>query len=209
MLRSYFLLNIVLIILAGFLAYKLYDSFSAPLNLSTEPVLKQALPGEPDRDETVSPLVRKGATDFQIIVQKDLFRPDRTELKVEEKAPGTDPAPAPAPAVPPPKLVGIVITESNSRAYFEDPKTGVAGAYRINDSISGFTLSGIEAKRVVLLRGGEKIEVKLGGTKTSKPSRRSSVSGAGPGRRRPARPLPPLYIPPKRMAVPYEEREGG
>jgi hypothetical protein len=199
-LRSYFLLNIVLIILAGFLAYKLYDSLSAPLNLSTEPVLKQALPGEPDRDETVNPLVRKGATDFQIIVQKDLFRPDRTELKVEEKAPGTDPPPAPA--VPPPKLVGIVITESNSRAYFEDPKTGVARAYRINDSISGFTLSGIEAKRVVLLRGGEKVEVKLGGTKTSKPSRRSSVSGAGPGRRRPARPLPPLYIPPKRMTAP-------
>jgi len=199
-LRSYFLLNIVLIILAGFLAYKLYDSLSSPLNLSTEPVLKQALPSEPARDETVSPLVRKGATDFQIIVQKDLFRPDRTELKVEEKAPGTDPPPAPA--VPPPKLVGIVITESNSRAYFEDPKTGVARAYRINDSISGFTLSGIEAKRVVLLRGGEKVEVKLGGTKTSKPSRRSSVSGAVPGRRRPAGPLPPLYIPPKRMTAP-------
>ncbi len=207
MLRSYFLLNIVLIILAGFLAYKLYDSLSAPLNLSTEPVLKQALPEEPDRDETV-PLARKDAADFEIIVQKDLFRPDRTGLKVEEKASKTDQPQAPD--LPPPTLIGVVITESNARAYFEDPKTGVVRAYRINDSISGFTLSGIEAKRVVLLRGGEeKVEVKLGGTKTSKAPRRSSVSGAGISPRRPARPLQPLYIPPKRMTAPYEEREGG
>ncbi|MBI5026778.1 MAG: hypothetical protein HZC12_08680 [Nitrospirae bacterium] len=161
MLRSYFLLNVILIALAGFLSFKLYDSLAKPLDIPFKAIQKQAQSDKSDKKEAESPEEKKGASDFQVIVQKDLFRPSRTEPKIEEISKA-------GPPLPPPRLIGTVITESVAKAYLEDPITKTVKAYGIKDSIAGFIVQEIGKNNAVLLRGEEKIEVKITRVETVK-----------------------------------------
>jgi hypothetical protein len=62
-----------------------------------------------------------------------------------------------------PVLRGIVITQSGqARAYFEDPTTGVLGAYAVGDVIDGNRIEQIREDVVVLRRGAEVIRVLMG-----------------------------------------------
>jgi hypothetical protein len=74
-----------------------------------------------------------------------------------------------------PVLRGIVITPSGEgRAYFEDPTTGVLGAYAVGDVIDGNRIEQIREDVVVLRRGDEVIRILLG----SAPESETSVPGA-------------------------------
>ena len=76
---------------------------------------------------------------------------------------------------PAPVLRGIVITQSGqARAYFEDPTTGVLGAYAVGDVIDGNRIEQIREDLVVLRRGDEVIRILMG----SAPESDSSAPGA-------------------------------
>ncbi|MDA8215104.1 MAG: hypothetical protein M0Z64_07490 [Nitrospiraceae bacterium] len=154
--RGHFLLNVIFIAIAGFLGFKLYDSLSRPPDIPSWAVHGQA---SSDKEEVQANVGVDEKSDFQTIVQKDIFRPDRKE-------PEDILRPSPPSLSPPPRLVGIAIAGNESRAFLEDPITKAVKVCRIKDSIAGFTVHKIQEDRVVLLRGDERVEVKIRETKT-------------------------------------------
>jgi hypothetical protein len=147
--RSHFLLNVILIAIAGFLGFKLYDSLSRPPDIPFLAVQGQAAS---DKEEVLANMGADEKSDFQSIVQKDIFRPDRKEpvdiLRLSSPSPL-------------PRLAGIAIVGNESWAFLEDPATRAVKACGIRDSIAGFTVYKIQEDRVVLLRGDERVEVKI------------------------------------------------
>jgi hypothetical protein len=97
-----------------------------------------------------------------------------------------------------PVLRGIVITPSGEgRAYFEDPTTGVLGAYAVGDVIDGNRIEQIREDVVVLRRGDEVIRILLGSAPESETSVPAAVA-ATPVVIPPVRPAPgvmPVYRP--------------
>ena len=98
MLRNYFLINIVLISAVGFLGYEVYEFQSKPMNIPAKIAKKQNAAETKEKTET-NPVEKKtDSSSFHIIVQKDLFRPGRTEPKMEELTKQGVPAAPSAPA---------------------------------------------------------------------------------------------------------------
>lgn len=97
--------------------------------------------------------------DFLSIAEKNLFHPER-EMPKAEKA-----------AVPRPELIlyGTVITDDVSIAYVEDKKSPYSTpgrakrqtALKKGGSIGGYVLREIEPDRIVLVRGEDKLVVRL------------------------------------------------
>ncbi len=98
--------------------------------------------------------------DFSIIAEQNLFHPDR---KIPENAS--------AQQIPQPEFIlyGIMLSDDYSVAYLEDKKSPLntpgrgkrQTVLRKGESISGFTLKEIEADKVVMVRGEERILVYL------------------------------------------------
>ncbi|MEW6740398.1 MAG: hypothetical protein ACOYU2_03755 [Nitrospirota bacterium] len=149
--RSHFLLNVILIAIAGFLGFKLYNSLSRPPDIPFLAVQGQATS---DEEEVQAKVRVDERSDFQTIVKRDIFRPDRKEPEdiLRLSSPSLFPLP---------RLVGIAIFGNESMAFFEDPITKAVKVCRIKDSIAGFTVHKIQQDRVVLLRGDERVEVKI------------------------------------------------
>lgn len=92
-----------------------------------------------------------GAGDYDVIAEKNLFSPHRTETRA-------------APTVasgPKPTLHGVVIDGATRRAYLEDPMQKRAFAYAIGDAIGDGRVDSITDDRVVIGRAGETSEVLL------------------------------------------------
>jgi type II secretory pathway component PulC len=187
MFRNYFLINVFLIIFIGFLGFKFYRVITYSVEMPSGTGLKAV--EEDDRaDKTEARRLNVAA--FNVISQKDLFRPSRTPS--ESKAGGT------AKTLPKdqPKLFGTIILDNNKTAILEDPGTKTTKSYRINDSVAGYVISDIQEDKVILLMGGEKIEVKLRENKgvkskartTRKPANRRQIKRRTP--RRTPRPVP-------------------
>lgn len=153
--RSHFLLNVILIAIAGFLGFKLYDSLSRPPDIPFLAVHGQAIP---DEEEVQAKARVDERSDFQTIVKRDIFRPDRKEP--EDILRSSSPS-----LFPPPRLVGIAIFSNEGMAFFEDPITKAVKVCRIKDSIASFTVHKIQEDRVILFRGDERVEVKIRGIK--------------------------------------------
>lgn len=65
---------------------------------------------------------------------------------------------------PPLRLYGVVIGAGDQAvAYLQDPGTGRVRGFRIGDSIGDGRVIGIEPDRVVVERGGETVQLRLGG----------------------------------------------
>jgi hypothetical protein len=121
---------------------------------------------------------------YQIIVDKDLFRPSRTPIK------GNGQITAPLSPKERPKLFGTMIMDSRRFAILEDPSTKASKIYYLNDSFSGFTVSEILEDKVILKRGDESIEVKLRekkDVKLPKPPKKKPKKRISPRRTRPRR----------------------
>ncbi len=202
----YLLMDIALIALAGFLGVKLYFSVSNPLDISPMPLYQEATTAQNDMDAEGLQKTRVGPSDFEDIVEKDLFRPER-------RAPAAVIVPDTAPPQsPPPVLVGTVITENDAQAYLKSTAGNAVKAYRVDDSIEGFTIHDIQRDRVIFLKEGATVEVKLEGTGNVKevnmPASHSQAPQTVP-QRVPARipPRPPLQSPqqPGGEILPVEE----
>jgi len=115
-------------------------------------------------------------TDYTMIAEDNLFHPGR-KIPVEKK----DEQPLPKPDF---VLYGTLITDDLSLAYLEDLKvprsTPGRGkrqtAMRKGDSMSGFTLKEIETEKIVMVRGEERIELKV--ADSSKPKIRGTYTVA-------------------------------
>lgn len=110
-------------------------------------------------EEKGAPESSASYADFISIAEKNMFHPER-EMPKAEKA-----------AVPRPELIlyGTLITDDVSIAYVEDKKSPYSSpgrgkrqtALRIGGSIGGYVLREIEANRIVLVRGEDKLVVRL------------------------------------------------
>ena len=70
-----------------------------------------------------------------------------------------------------PILRGIVLVEGgHRRAYFEDPRTGTITGYVLWDTVGDRRIERIQADRVVLRRGNELVQMRLGAESTAMPS---------------------------------------
>lgn len=150
MIRNYFLINIILLVIIGFLGSKFYKVYSHTFEIPSETAVKQI---QKETAQVRSEVMASDATRFQVISNMDLFRPSRTPYKEEVKQ-------QEAPRVPP-RLFGTIIIGSEKTAILEDPNTKLTHMYRLNESIGGYVVSDILEDKVVLSWNGEKSEVRL------------------------------------------------
>lgn len=150
MIRNYFLINLILLVIIGFLGFRFYKVYSLPFKVPAEPASKQALKEKaPVKSNDTVP----DASHFQMISNLDLFRPSRTPYKEDVKQ-------QEAPRVPP-RLFGTIIFGNEKTAILEDPATKATHIYRVKDPIGGYVVSDILEDRVILSWNGEKSEVRL------------------------------------------------
>ena len=120
---------------------------------------------------------------YTIVAEENLFHPER-KIPVEKK----EEQPLPKPDV---VLYGTLITDDISLAYIEDLKAPFSTpgrgkrqtALRKGDIISGFTLKEVEADKIVMVRGDDKMVVLLNDPQKPKTRETSALSTqAAPGK---------------------------
>ena len=131
--------------------------------------------------EQRAPSQRFPVTDYAVISDKNLFHPAR-KIPLEKQ---------PEKAIPKPDvfLYGTLITENGSYAFIEDKKTPYStpgrGKRQITlkkgDRLNGYTLGEVEANRIVLVKGEEKVVVML----DDRDKKRADESPATPSTGRP------------------------
>ena len=131
---------------------------------------------------------------YQVVAARNLFSPTRADAPS-----GTSTAGA-APLVRP-NLFGIVVRDSGSVAYLEDPLTKRVVGYRVGDRIVGGTVQTIKADSVVIERPEGPVDVRLRDPGKPRSAQLPSQPGAPqlgtaqPGGLQPVPPLPGV-IPP-------------
>ena len=207
MLRNYFLINLILLIIVGMLGLRLYKTWVKPLDIAAQKTLQ-----ETQKDKNISEdkkTEEKKELSFNekvynVIVQNDLFRPSRS-------APQVDEIPLQILANPP-KLYGTIIMGNDKSAILEDQNTKTTRLYRLNDLFGGFTISDIQDNKVVLSMGDESIEVKLREIKTITAPRQQPVPQPPPQIQQPqppqVRPQGSLQRPERPIRVPPNVRQG-
>jgi hypothetical protein len=119
-------------------------------------------------------------SDYFIIAEQNIFHPER-KIPVEKKE-------AAAPPLPKPDFVlyGTLILDDMKIAYMEDRKapqnSPTRGKKQIplrpGQALSGFVLKEIDADKVVMVRGDEKLEVQLNDASKSK-TREGATTATG------------------------------
>lgn len=165
MLRNYFFVNLVLVIIITFLGIELYKVFAYSVDIPSGPEIQT-------EEKSVTDNKRKEAAlhegSFQIISNMNLFSPARSApLIKKDKTAKAGPKNAP-------RLFGTIILNSIRTAILEDPDTKTTKTYRVNESVAGFVISEILEDKVVLLSDGEKVEVRLREDKGIKTSTRTT-----------------------------------
>ena len=161
MLRNYFLINLILLIIVGMLGLRLYKTWVKPLDIAAQKTLQQTQKDKKiseDKKTEEKKELSFNETVYNVIVQNDLFRPSRSAPQVEEISLQF--------FANPPKLYGTIIMGNDKSAILEDQNTKTTRLYRLNDLFGGFTISDIQDNKVVLSRGDKSIEVKLREIKT-------------------------------------------
>ncbi len=186
--RSYFFINLFLLIIIALLGYGFLKVLANPLNIPFEAA--QQIQAD-KRDTTARRQVNLNESNYLTIVEKDLFRPSRTDTKTDTGTLTSRPSELL-------KLFGTIIMNNERIAILEDPSTKKSKPYHINDSLSGFVITDIQKDKIVVLRGDEKIEVKLRDMKgfttpssTSATVPKPSVKSKKPKRRRQSPPRRP------------------
>ena len=174
--------NALMAALAVFLLFQIARGLAHSRPLPPPPPPRQAAPA-------AVPVVRgpsPGDTlaSYNIIPAKSLFSPTRGE--------GPAAAATAAPLPPKPVLHGLVVDESRSVAFLEDPVTKRILAYHVGDAIAGGQLERITADRVVIRRADGQIDVLLSDPSKLPAGPAVPEPGAGPAPPgpRPVRPPP-------------------
>lgn len=190
MFRNYFLINLLLVIIIAVLGIRLYKVLAYRMDIPEESSVEKV---EKSKDVVEDKRSDIKEAYFEVITENDLFRPSRSAPTTSDAKSTT------VESKNPPKLFGTIILEGNKTAILEDPETKTSKIYRINDSLAGYVVSEILEEKVVLLRNGEEIEVKLRDDKGIKPVKRTTRRQRAvrtPRTRRPVRRTRP--VPPRR-----------
>jgi hypothetical protein len=156
--RNINLLNIILITSIIILAnYTVLPMFNMNIRY-TLPAGKKTIG---DTDEKPADSHIPSLTDYTMIAEENLFHPER-KIPAEKKA--EQPLPKPDFV-----LYGTLITDDIRLAYLEDLKAPYSTLGRgkrqrtmhVGDSLSSYTLTEINHDRIVMVRGDDRIEVKL------------------------------------------------
>jgi len=177
MLRNYFLINLILIVIIGFLGIKFYEVYTRSTDIPEGPPAKQAQKENAQvksEDRSVDPTI------FQVISNMDLFRPARSPYRGE-------PSQQALPKTPP-RLFGTVILDNEKTAILEDPDTKATRSYHVNEAIGNYVVSEILEDRVILQLNGERSEVRLREEKKGLPPVRQQIIPL---------PTPPQPLPPQ------------
>ncbi len=144
---------------------------------------------------------------YDIIADRDMFRPNRMRLVVLNSKPRVVPKTVQPPQVqappPPPKpvpklnLIGTVLLNDSKAAIIENIGAGQrANYYKIGDSIEGFVIGDIQKESVMLMRGSETMNIVMNQMSSNQPDysaqRPSATSFFKTGKQ-------PAYIPPGQM----------
>ncbi|GBE06073.1 hypothetical protein BMS3Abin10_01715 [bacterium BMS3Abin10] len=159
--RNFFFINVILFSAIVLLGVWFYKVWVRPLDLPAAADRQQVRAEDELSDERKERPLDRAA--YNVISEKDLFRPSRTALKVSDAG-----ASAGVISQDTPKLFGTIIKSDKKFAILEDPITRTTKLYGINDSVAGYFVNDIQQDRVVLLRGAETVEVKLRDLKTFK-----------------------------------------
>ena len=166
MLRNYFLINLILIIILSFLGFKLYETYRATEGMPSSSVIKQKKVKEAAQKR--APVLNESS--YAVITQKDLFKPSRSASEKEVEKTTEKGAPK-----DPPKLFGTIIFNNEKTAILQDSESKNTRTYKLNQLISGYTISEIHEDKVVLLKAGEEHVVKLREDKGVTPPKRQAV----------------------------------
>lgn len=183
--RNFFIVNIVLFIVAGFLVLKLTNVLTSPLEILTESSVKSE---NEDKKDVKKKVQRSKHVYYEIITSGNLFNPTRS-------APDEGSQDTKSVTPPPknqPKLFGTIIFGDKKTAILEDPETKTTKTYGLNDLVGGYTVSDIQEDKVILLWGGDQTIVRLREDKGVKSSvkKRSPVAAKTKQRTRPQRRRP-------------------
>jgi hypothetical protein len=155
--------NVVLFIIIGLLGIKLYKTWSKPLEIPITAAREKSVADTQGIASLEEKVVKESA--YDVIVQKDLFRPSRTPVKKDTSsslAINTNEKP---------QLYGTTIMGDVKTAILEDPSTKTTKLYYVNDQIGGLTVSDILESKVVLKKGDSTVEIKLRAKKDFKPAK--------------------------------------
>jgi len=146
--RTFLALNLALAAVATLLIVYIARQFIAPM----------PLPMGGRRAATATPsaatdTARPPASAYNVVAARNLFSPTRTEAP-------TSGAVTTAPLVKP-NLFGVVVRDSGSIAYLEDPTTRRVAGYRIGDRILGGTVQAIKVDGVTIDAPGGPMDVRL------------------------------------------------
>jgi hypothetical protein len=147
--RKFMALNLALAAVATLLIVYIVRQFVAPMPL---PVGGRRAATPPPTAAAVD-MPRPPASAYTMVAAKNLFSPTRTEAPVGATT-------AAAPLVRP-NLFGVVVRDTGSIAYLEDPTTKRVAGYRVGDRIVGGTVQTIKADGVVIDRPEGPVNVRL------------------------------------------------
>jgi hypothetical protein len=167
MTRNWIVINIVLVIAAGLLGWRLYSSiklFKAENNVAKiqpahDPKQKISLEGGMP---PLPPLPQYNAVEYGVVPNQNLFSDTRTKEEKPEAAPAV---PEVLPLVVKPILVGVTLVDDQKMASVIDPTTGGASrrsqTRRLGDTYQNYTITDITPDQMVLERLGRREVIPL------------------------------------------------
>jgi len=213
LLRSFNVLNVVLALAAVFFVWRLLlPTVNVKVKYTLPAVKKKVI--EETKVEVAKPQAQTPA-DYVIIAEQNLFHPER-RIPPDKKAEAAAPLPMPEFV-----LYGTLITDGLRIAYMEDKKSPQSTPGRgkrqsslmVGEHLSGFTVKEIDADKVLMVRGEEKITVPLNTSKTRETIAAQPAQPAGnvppqagrapaPGQQPAVPPAPNQAIAPGRQTLP-------
>lgn len=151
--KRYTLLNIVLLIIAIILGERIYNIWNNYIKKPSSIVIKASK--IINNEDTREYIKRSNPQIFyQTIVDKNLFHPNRREIKTEEEFNSQ---------IAPPKFIlsGVVLMGDTKIAIIEDPISHKTNRYHEKDSILNYTIDSITNDKVFIKKGDNKFEVNL------------------------------------------------
>jgi len=137
---------------------------------------------------TVTDTAKTPPSAYNVVAARNLFSPTRTEA----------PSSTSVTALPVsrPNLFGVVVRDSGSIAYLEDPTTKRVAGYRVGDKIQGATVQAIKVDGVTIDGPGGPMDVRL--HEPNKPRATPAAATATPPSVAPALPgvIPPAAAAP-------------
>jgi len=171
-------INVLNILLISVIIMSISYSLLPLLDIKVKYTLPNAKKTVEDTKEKAVQTQTPSVVEYTMIAEENLFHPER-KIPVEKK----EEQPLPKPEF---VLYGTLITDDISLAYLEDLKAPQSTpgrgkrqtALRKGDTMSGYTLKEVEAEKIVMVRGDDKMIVALNDLSRPKERKESAVTTA-------------------------------